>query len=1605
MAKKPKISPSGEFIRNSADIIRQLGFSMFTPLARLCGVDAFEAARDKISDLLNIPTSAYTRNDFRPILTEVGNTLKAATSNKEFVTRFKKDKNGYTFTLYKKETQGGMVSFGTAVKLFPGSGFPRFRNDISSSDKLSIIWAMMSAAGFNFTPSGEKFEAYYTPMVVKDQKTRRKAADQDEVEMATDDTSGIAGLVDLANTYANHTHNQTTMNGAFTSTLRYEVEVLTLGQNVSVNISPRIDLSISENLVDYMAETEDKSATDYLVFAWMNDAIERSARGGRSSTKNLPAVDLRLTSKKLRAVADRFQSAKPRLNQYGFCINRQGLPMYIPDSQKADNTQQFMTDHSNFSVDEDGYLNYEAVANDWASKIVMVDWFNDVIVYTSVTGKLAVYRMLGYIPLDTTSEYIWLNTGVNNRRVKVPMQELEKLVDVLVTRDEAQAELAPEYSRADAYNAGKISQDFKTLFFNFRARAMSGNGRFEPSDPNYRHENLMNPLIKHMFGLEVEELPELQRGQAMHIAAYLRAASKKRREVTLDIMKRLSGIEYFLVMPQKFSNPSAWAGIRGDATAEMNRRKGGQPLLNDIDIPNLDAGGNLKGFMPHQVRVLSDRASGSNTNITGVAPGGGKSLLQLGDILMELDKNPDWRPILVTKPRLVKGIVSEFNFFSKGKVNVVSLRMSQLRYIQQTLRLNNALDLINWVKSFPKNTVFVCGYTDFSSSTKLFGDLDVPSRVMLQDVELPQFLHLLRIIGFDTVKLDESHIIKNMASRRARNTYSLLAQAQSKMELSGTIVSNTAVDLVGQAYGINPMIFGNNTDDFKDTYQLSGGLIRNDEQSFAINERLRKFTQMTSATKEDWSFVLPDLYDEILTPMMTPKQAKFYDLLMNKAYLDLKSKLDSNTSGNEDEDEGDEGDEGDEEDVDTRFQMQADASLAEAEQFLVSPDTNQQFLVWSENPSGDDLVSPMVRAIDAQLAKIYQNRAEDHSNNKSAVFGIHKVASGHFMRHTKFKDICLHYRAGDEDVIRRFKTDPDKWILVADSTSIREGENLQMLSYIFDMQATWAPGDFEQLISRMYRPDPKGQYNKDLVTHFWITPQHMKEGRPAPTIATVKLARMISKSVSIARFKYDGDGRWSQLSKEFEDLDLLKMNLKLIFETDERDLAPYYQAWGKLIGWERGINQKTRKAIAEKLEEDNPGIKLIDPQGRVIDRNLFTRMVMREAKSTRMLPGSRRVFTPWEPGSVPADLHDMSLAILGSDNIERGAYVWTEYGPGIVMQTGTNQLWVELYGRKKAKIYRNRIAVPNGEGVKKLNAIVTSPSAWATETWVDVTKPFGTVDVDASMAPKGKKIAPTGTGAAPAVPATKPLPQKININDFIKKPKPTQPDLQDEEEVENDEKLDIEDIYVYIINGMPALAITDAPSGVENFGWLKVAPFRAMSFATWAAAETFLQAMSTKFAISSTKMAQLEEEMDEFKDGRAMRLTRRVTNAQTRNFFQSNHRKLSTASDGRDRVDPYWVAIGSQIYLAFSNQSHSTKVMNWLNLIASKNPSKIKKPKNVGAMHMNVFSTLNEAYQDLKNLAQNFNIPLDDVRTELRNIKDEIMALKQKKTRPTNGRR
>lgn len=1624
MAKSPKVqNPVDTFLQNCPKIWNALYNASMKPFVGLLTEGAQTAMRQTVAEVTGRSIYADVSNYAR-FSGAVASAVNSNISGRVTITeqlRLKKEGSSYVFNLVGRDSS--VLQISSTMESLPGYyDITSQKPSATKAEVLSPIFAALEAVGWKVTKTnGEETLEY----------------DLKEFYPTEEKEDPLGALLVVESGFLairKHTISPDLLKGAtaFKATLGMKVFVDTdiVGQ-YSLVLDPYIEIKVTQEALDRMVQANDDSTKPFLALSWMQNAIKAGlTKLSTTAWSPAPAVDLRTTASLLGTVRKAHGKAKARVNENNYCIGAEGLPMLVPD---VDNTEAYMKAVGRPELSEDGFFYFEGNLEEWANRVILVDWFNDVLLYTDSKGILRTKYMYGYVPLDKSSEYILLNNMLNDGQLlKETLTSIRDTVETLVSKEEAQRFLDPR-GPGRLYNDGRISESFGSLYNMVRQSMI----RLDPSDPEFRHENPTAILVKHFLGLDLDEIPnDAMKGACAHLAAYIRAAYARRTEIRLPIMQMLIGYTWFLSTVSR--GEEAYKTIK-DEGIKARALLSPAPTLKSFDIPNVDTG-NLKGVMPHQARILSSRFAGVSNGSLNAAAGAGKTLMILADILYKKEQHPDWKPMIITKSRLVKSFISEINFFTKGKVNVVSLRPRTIRLMRKKFKIDTFAKFAEWIKTLPANTIFITSYPALRSRSRLFPDLQMPQRVFLEDIALPQFLHVIRLLGFEQVQCDESHLIKNMKSLQAQYAYSVMAQATEKVIASGTQVPNTMLDLLGQGFAMNPMIYGKDVNKFKERYDLSGGIV-DDDNAALLRKRMQRFVQESTAYKEDWAFVLPDLEDHVLYVDMTPRQREFYALMLERAMIELKLRLEGKKlpppvdldkgyadkdkdplSGEDDDEEGgDEEDEDDDEggedlDEEGRIMAAIDLSLAELEQFVVAPDAHSMFVNMDPRPSPDDLVSPLVRLVDRHLDSIYADQTANHSNNKAAVFGIHRVASRHVMRHSRWSNRMVHYTAGNEEAIRLFKTDPNVWILTADSGGLREGENLQMLSHIFDMQSPWAPGDYEQLVSRMYRPDPKGVYNKDTVHHYWCC---ARVDDKLPGVNTIKMARMIAKAISTARYKYDKDPRWAKVAPRFEELGLLRMSYEFIENATPQDLAPYLDAWEDFVKWETSLNVDNRKKVAAELEMENPGIKLLDPSGRVLDRNLFVSLAMREVKSTKTIRGSRKAYTLWEFGVTPADVHDLGLNVMGGQKVQAGAYVMTEFGPAIVQRVGIRTCVVELNGLRKTTLSRQCIALPGSdEGKKRLAAMIADPSVWKAETIGPIEK-LPKIDPDSSLAPRSSKTKQPIKPVTPDAPITQPTirpnqttikpppkegPKTTNPLDAPVPGKAPKPTVQAPKPVIKTpvvpKKEAVEEISTYLLNGFPSLVIFDPPEAIYDYGWQEVGDFVTVAFKSWSVAAKFLDALATKFFLSQNDMDRLMDEMEAFKGGRSMRLTTRPSPTEVRNFFVAQHKKATQSKTGKDKVIPYWLAIDREVKLAFSKMSHSPSVIRWIKATKAKNPSITAVKENEG-FAVRTFSTLKEAADVIKEVGQLFDLPEADLRNELRELNEDIDDIRAAKRTPT----
>lgn len=144
----------------------------------------------------------------------------------------------------------------------------------------------------------------------------------------------------------------------------------------------------------------------------------------------------------------------------------------------------------------------------------------------------------------------------------------------------------------------------------------------------------------------------------------------------------------------------------------------------------------------------------------------------------------------------------------------------------------------------------------------------------------------------------------------------------------------------------------------------------------------------------------------------------------------------------------------------------------------------------------------------------------------------------------QFADMSVKYHgevANAVDNLNAFKKDPKIKILIANELGISEGHNLQMASRFIRVEAPWAPGELDQSMSRIFRPDVGGEFKRSSIFLDWI----LCDG----TLEVAKMGRLISKMLRKAQFdELDNPTYFKNLNPR--DLPLIKMSLSNIEQLD-----------------------------------------------------------------------------------------------------------------------------------------------------------------------------------------------------------------------------------------------------------------------------------------------------------------------------------------------------------------------------------------------------------------------------------------------------------------------
>lgn len=957
-----------------------------------------------------------------------------------------------------------------------------------------------------------------------------------------------------------------------------------------ITIIPSVEVDFDERAMAWaLSATDASEITVYDVLRhiepYENSVYKLGGRGLNMCRERTAALGALL--KTVGRINRTIGSSKPRMNSDGFGIFPDGSVKffdYKPDLP------------SDFNPARDKSLFFTAMQES----------------YNKDTGTLKLTRDIANIPLVvdwSAGVMVWTNDSVENIN-NTTIQDITEVralkesdVGLHLRRPLLDSQLFfTAFSHAiRIVNSLGMGMEYETRLYDASNPFMGYNKVFKDKPPTAM--NLFNEIYTDNQDNEVPSATRyLQKIGEMIRTAY------QRFDETNPALSTKHDILYPLALFGKYAAPENYKPFfeaDKQVTEEYKRKLTEEDRYSTPTLYNLSG---ITHMMPHQQEIYNTATYKDLPNILlGAAAGSGKTLMYTSYAMYMLHSDKVKRPLVVMPRPLLRQFQPEvMGKYSQGKIRVFPIYLSVWkRWNSLGLTFEDIASIIN---SQPKNTIFVTDYNflKYQPETLSLGIHSVAS------YPIARWMSNL----FDFIIEDESHKGKNAgtnnqeASAVSRAVGALVTYTEDQLLASGTMVHNTSLDVLGQVMKTSPATFEGSIDRFVDQ---GGKLLKSnmlEDFVSTISERHGYF----SATNKRWSFLLPKVFETMHTVGMTPNQQRFY----NKKLSELVGALEASQEYKEAQKK-------DHENNNTSQQeFLLNRELSGFEIFLGAPDETAVSLSGRHplgaefttlpTTQGEDLISPKVRRIDEIIAAHFAGGEVgdsgikvEKSNAKIIVFGYNIAIPKHIYKHSKYRDIMVHYEAeGDAGLekIDRFINDPKVKILVACEKTLSEGFNLQVASRVIVTQPGWTPGDFEQKISRVLRPDVpdengKLKYDRRSIDLDWVLCE--------PSFEIAKTARLMVKFLDKAKFdEYDTNPRFKAWIKAnpYDEIALFTMNIASIVEMQTFDsLTPYRDMYAKLRDfqdreydiekryvWKRtilrlGLATKERLAEITKMEE------------------------------------------------------------------------------------------------------------------------------------------------------------------------------------------------------------------------------------------------------------------------------------------------------------------------------------------------------------------------------------------------------------------------------------
>lgn len=939
---------------------------------------------------------------------------------------------------------------------------------------------------------------------------------------------------------------------------------------------------------------------------------------------------------------------------------------------------------------------------------------------------------------------------------------------------------------------------------------------------------------------------------------------------------------------------SKYEAIRDEV---INKREGFNKATKK-DIPAVSNLNKSVVFFSHQAEGFAKLDKAQELAVIDVSPGGGKSLLTILDIQNLMMQGKIKRPLVVVPKSLVANWIGEINFFTDCTFNAFAITTDTLKGWDSKDAEDPREAFGEKLAAAPLNTIFITTYSTIAN-----GSIELPGKVF----EYPNIEFIRKYVRPDYVALDESHLIKNPDSKRTKALLEMKFCPYRRI-MTGTLMPNSPLDLIGQVGFLNPNVVGADIDEFVSKYAEKvdeKGKALEWKPNFAelIREDLRNNIFYLHYTEKDWAAALPEMKIKYHIVEMTDAQKAVYSVLVREALDEIANDPNLTKAWNQlvsgaviqaddNKTEG-ESDEQPEDDIFEDLSVQTVfTKLMKLEQFLSSPDL-AGFIARASDISEKDKISPKLEVIDSLIEKSIK------AGHKALVAVHYKSSAHHLMERSKFRNQAIYYDAKYPKAIRKFKDDPNIKVMFAVCQSITEGHNLQVCDRIIIADKDWTPGKEKQLMARIYRPhvgiDKKTGKRVNLNEGKTVYMDYVLADNSADLIKT---GYQVYKKLLNAKIADESPIPVKGLPRLMLSEDTLKASAV------ELGIPEYLQREYLHSEWFREVVEEYKKT---------KDFSLVEP------------------KIEKVLP-TKTIKTPWVVGMplpkglggqpVIEYLEDNNIVLDEETTLKTDSVRKLLIDKPVLTETGYGKI-VSIRSEKMLGIINESGERENREYDKVL--ILEKPTVdieMVKETVKDNTDEIKEVFVE-DKKDKQKKIKVEEFDADDDLPPVKPTERKPKSETKPKvepKPKPKPAPVVEEEDYELDNEIEL---AMVLYNDIPTLRadLADPDSAnLKKIGFVYQGPYYFLKLRSKRQGKEVLEALNNKYSITQARLNQCYEIIEWMNKSK---YEYQVPD-DFKTFHKVNHR---VAPKGTLKIYPF--VDGMDVYLVIDTASHP-----WLKMAA-----------------------------------------------------------------------